>query len=113
MTQLVDAPEYRVIGKLYAYMGLIHTFIMVYPRLKGVDLRKQAIRLEVPIYLATGRHDPNAMASLTEHYCTVLEAPHKELIWFEHSGHSPGFEEAGTFNNLMVDKVLAETSVRP
>ena len=57
-------------------------------------------------------HDLNAMASRTERYYTVLKAPHKELIWFERSGHAPCFEEAGAFNHIMVDKVLAETRAR-
>jgi pimeloyl-ACP methyl ester carboxylesterase len=52
------------------------------------------------------------MASLTERYCTALEALHKELIWFERGGHAPCFEEAGAFNHIMVDKVLAETRAR-
>ena len=27
------------------------------------------------------------MASLVERYYNLLQAPHKELIWFEHAGH--------------------------
>lgn len=35
-----------------------------------------------------------------------LEAPHKELIWFEHSGHSPSVEESEKVGDVMVNMVL-------
>jgi pimeloyl-ACP methyl ester carboxylesterase len=38
----------------------------------------------------------------------MLEAPSKDLIVFEHSGHRPSFEEPAAFTTLM-DRVLEET----
>jgi hypothetical protein len=40
----------------------------------------------------------------------VLEAPHKNLIWFENSGHTPLYEEPTHFVDVMVNTVLAETA---
>jgi hypothetical protein len=36
-----------------------------------------------------GPHDVNAPTGLTEEYNDLLDAPHKEIVWFEHSGHTP------------------------
>jgi pimeloyl-ACP methyl ester carboxylesterase len=58
------------------------------PQLYDVDFRTQAGILDVPVYFLHGRHDINAMPSLIEDYYRVLDAPHKELIWFERSGHN-------------------------
>jgi hypothetical protein len=33
----------------------------------------------------------------------VLQAPHKELIWFEQSGHNMLYEDSARFNDLMVN----------
>ena len=66
-------------------------------------------RLEVPVYFLIGRHDVNAPPVLTEQYYEVLTAPHKELIWFEHSGHNPWVTESQAFADVVVNKVLVET----
>ena len=57
----------------------------------------------MPVYLLLGRHDINAPTVLAEDYMRVLQAPEKELIWFEHSGHSPWINEPEKF----VREVLA------
>lgn len=70
---------------------------MVYPQLWEVDFRKQATNLDVPVYFLIGRHDINAPTVLTEQYYDLLQAPHKEIIWFEQSGHTPWVSESGLF----------------
>ena len=44
-----------------------------------------------------GRHDINAPTELAEEYYQIVEAPEKELVWFEHSGHGPWMNEAEKF----------------
>jgi len=74
-----------------------------------VDFRKQATKLDVPVYFLIGRHDINAPVKLAQEYYDLLDAPHKEIVWFEHSGHNPWVNEAPEFERVMVEKVLAET----
>jgi pimeloyl-ACP methyl ester carboxylesterase len=81
----------------------------VYPQLWEVDFRRQAPQLEVPVYFLIGRHDVNAPPALAEEYYGLLKAPHKQLIWFEHSGHNPWVTESAAFVDVVVNKVLAET----
>jgi len=38
-----------------------------------------------------------------------LKAPHKEWIWFEHSGHNPWVTESASFVDVVVNTVLAQT----
>ena len=64
---------------------------------KRQDLRTDYSKINVPIYFFLGRHDINAPISLVENYLNVLEAPHKEIIWFENSGHSPWINESDRF----------------
>ena len=98
--------EYGLYDKLNFVRGLLDTFGVVYPQLWNVDFRKQGTRLEVPVYFLIGRHDVNAPPKLTEEYFNLLTAPHKELIWFEHSGHNPWMNETEKFVDTMVNKVL-------
>ena len=42
--------------------------------------------------MVQGRHDQVAPASSAERYAELLEAPSKQLVWFEHSAHMPYLE---------------------
>ncbi|KPQ32402.1 MAG: putative hydrolases or acyltransferases (alpha/beta hydrolase superfamily) [Phormidesmis priestleyi Ana] len=106
--QDLAGPEYGLYDKINFVRGLLDTFGVVYPQLWDVDFRKQAKRLEVPIYFLIGRHDVNAPPKLTEEYFNLLTAPHKELIWFEHSGHNPWMNESEKFVDVMVNKIISQ-----
>jgi pimeloyl-ACP methyl ester carboxylesterase len=83
---------------------------VLWPQLWEVDLREQAPRLEVSVYLLEGRHDVNTPPALAEDYLSRLEAPRRELIWFEHSGHSPWVEEPERVIEVMVHTVLGQST---
>ncbi len=101
--------EYGLYDKVNWFRGALETMNVVYPQLWDVDFREQAKQLEVPVYFLIGRHDVNAPPVLTEEYYELLNAPHKELIWFEHSGHNPWVTESDDFVDVIVKKVLSET----
>lgn len=69
------ASEYGVFDSVNYMLGIMNTFNTVYPTLYGIDLRKDYVK---------------------------LDAPQKELVWFEHSGHSPWLNETERF----VDETL-------
>lgn len=101
--------EYGLLDKVNWIRGLIDTFTTVYPQVYDVDFRMQAPRLDLPVYFIVGRWDVNAMAVMTEEYFNLLQAPHKELIWFENSAHTPSWDEPARFVDVMVNTVLAQT----
>jgi pimeloyl-ACP methyl ester carboxylesterase len=105
---MLTAPEYGLLDKVHWVLGLMETFSAVYPQLEEVDLTTQAADLEVPVYFLEGRHDVNAMTSLVEAYHAALDAPHKEIIWFEKSGHTPLYEQSETFVEVLVNRVLGD-----
>lgn len=94
--------EYGILDKINFLRGVVNTFNHVYPQLYEIDLRIDYTQLDVPVYFFLGRHDINAPTSLVEDYFDVLEAPHKEIVWFEHSGHSPWINESNTFVNELL-----------
>ncbi len=102
-------PEYGLYDKVNWFRGALVTMDVVYPQLWEVDFREQATHLGVPAYFLLGRHDVNAPPVLAEQYFEMLEAPHKELIWFEHSGHNPWVNESAAFADVVVNKVLKDT----
>lgn len=93
----LGAQEYGVLDKLNFIRGIVNTFNHVYQQLYSIDLRKDYNSLQVPVYFFLGRHDLNAPLSLVQEYFDTLYAPHKEIVWFEHSGHSPWINESDKF----------------
>ena len=108
----IGGPEYGLYDKVSWMLGLVTTFNQVYPQLYNIDLSKQAIKLDVPVYFMIGRHDVNASPERAEEYFNAIEAPHKEFIWFEHSGHDAWRNEPDKFVDLMINLVLKETKIK-
>jgi len=94
--------EYGMLDKINFFRGIVNTFNAVYPQLYDIDLRTDYQSVEVPVYFFLGKHDINAPTSLVEEYFDILNAPTKEIVWFENSGHNPWRNESKKF----VDEVL-------
>ncbi len=78
----------------------------MWPELSAIDFFEQAPKLDVPVYFFTGRHDYNTPYEISQRYFEMLDAPHKEYIWFEKSGHFPNIEESMRYQNLLLEKFL-------
>jgi pimeloyl-ACP methyl ester carboxylesterase len=61
--------------------------------------------IEIPVIFMAGRHDWNLPGVVAERYLKNLEAPQKEYIWFEQSGHEPPEEEPDKFNKTIIEIV--------
>ncbi|WP_143960151.1 alpha/beta fold hydrolase [Litoribacter populi] len=53
---------------------------------------------EVPLFFFLGRHDFNTPSILGAEYMDRIDAPHKEVVWFEESAHFPFYEEPQKFH---------------
>jgi pimeloyl-ACP methyl ester carboxylesterase len=100
------ASEYTVLDRANFYRGMLDSLRLLWPQLLAVNLPQQAPALQVPVFLALGRHDHEIDCELAEAYFNVLQAPRKELTWFEESAHMPHLEETDKFNELLVEQVL-------
>jgi len=63
-------------------------------------------QLALPVYLLLGRHDWNVPSVLAVAFLEKLKAPHKEIIWFEQSGHGVPEEDPAFFNKVIAQKLL-------
>ncbi|SHJ26594.1 Pimeloyl-ACP methyl ester carboxylesterase [Clostridium cavendishii DSM 21758] len=105
----IAGPEYGLYDKVNYFRGLVKSMNNFYPKLYDVDFRKQAKKIDVPVYFFEGRHDVNAPTELAEEYYNLLNAPSKKNIWFEHSGHDVWRNEPEKFIDTLVNIVLKET----
>jgi pimeloyl-ACP methyl ester carboxylesterase len=113
LTSVLKAPEYTLRDKLHMFLGPRDTFSVVYPRLAGINLEAQVPQLQVPVWFLLGREDSVTPSEIAARYLASLEAPRKTLLWFEHSGHNPQFEEPGKFNSVLTQQVRAVAEAEP
>jgi pimeloyl-ACP methyl ester carboxylesterase len=109
MLDSLASPEYGLLDKVNWLVGLARTFRTVYPQLNDLDFREQVTTLDVPVYFIAGRWDVNTDTPLAREYFDLLDAPHKQWIWFEDSAHTPSWDEPSRFVDVMVNTVWVPT----
>jgi pimeloyl-ACP methyl ester carboxylesterase len=103
---LLRSREYTLVDRVNYFRGILGSMRLLWPQLLEIDLFERVPELGVPVFFMEGRYDQEAPAGIAEAYFDQLEAPSKELIWFEQSAHMPNSEERDRFNRIMVEKVL-------
>ena len=101
LVSLLRSPDYSLADTVRALRGITAAQAALVPELAALDLTRTLPRLDTPIVMAQGRHDQIAPPSAAERYAASLEAPHKQLVWFEHSAHMPHLEEPERFRQLL------------
>jgi pimeloyl-ACP methyl ester carboxylesterase len=102
------AAEYSLLDKINKEKAIIDTAAVMYPQLQDVDFRRQVLSLEVPVYLMQGAHELSARSGPTREWFDALNAPSKQWITFENSGHIPQFEEFPRFRDELQQIVQAQ-----
>lgn len=101
------SPEYSIIDSFNFIRALYFTFSQIFQQLYEVDLRETHTEFSIPIYILHGRHDVNAPTYLVDDYFELINAPEKELIYFEASGHNPWITESELFQETVLE-ILGE-----
>lgn len=105
----VMGSEYNLIEKANVLRGLIDMFTLMYPQIQQVDFRRDAARLEVPVYILDGAAELTARRDLALEWYALLEAPIKRIFTFENAGHAVAFEQYAEFHRILLETVLPET----
>lgn len=104
----VEVPDLEDVTQLYPdyHYSKIDWFSPLMTSGKELFNHLNAIRLDIskckqfktPMYFFAGRYDQNTPSALVEEYFKKVQAPTKNFFWFEHSGHSPQWEEPEYFH---------------
>lgn len=100
--------ENTFMDRINGFRGFLDTFSVLYPQLQDIDFREDSTRLSVPVYMVQGAYEARGRAVPAKEWFDALEAPSKELVVFERSGHRPHFEQPAEFAALM-SRVASET----
>ena len=77
-----------------------------------MDLVESLSTIGVPVIMVQGRLDQVAPGEAAQRYFDQLSAPSKQLVWFEHSAHTPQLEEPDQFRRLMVQVRAGEHAAK-
>lgn len=102
--------EYSLPDQVHLLGAFMDTFAALYPQLTEIDFRDSATRFEVPMFFVQGAHEAEGRARLFDEWYPMIEAPTKDLVVLDTSGHRPLFEQPDEFVEYMNDTVLAATT---
>lgn len=103
---LLKSKEFSFTDKIGLALGYKKCLTYMWPTTVLCDFMTQCTRFEMPYYIFQGVHDNNTPSSLVQDYYDAIEAPDKDLIWFEHSAHGPLGEEPERYKALLREKFL-------
>jgi proline iminopeptidase len=103
------ASEYDLINKANAVRGLFDTFAIMYPQVYDVDLRSDAPRLEVPVWILDGAAELDGRRDLALDWAASLDAPSKHVVTYDDAAHSVAFEQVDAVHRLLTEEILPAT----
>ncbi len=104
--------EYTLVEKIALWRGKIFSGDHLWNTQLSTDLTTKVTRLEIPIYFFHGVYDYTVSYPLAKSYLQRLVAPVKGFYTFNHSAHSPLFEEAKRMREIVrTDVLMGSTSL--
>jgi pimeloyl-ACP methyl ester carboxylesterase len=110
---VLGTPESSIFEAPQAMRTFRATLAAMWPEVTRINLHELAPTLAVPVFFFLGRRDHWVPANVSQAYFDALQAPSKQLVWFEQSGHEPFVDEPEKFNAAMIElvrPVCAKTS---
>ena len=98
---LLQSREFSFTDKLGLLLGYRRCLTYMWPSVAQCDFPRQCTRFAMPYYIFQGRLDNNTPSELVDDYYRQIEAPDKDLVWFEHSAHGPLTEEPQRYAQLL------------
>ena len=112
LSNLIRATGYTIFDKVNFFRGVFGSMRLLWQELMTINFIEQVPNLKIPLFFMLGKHDYKVPYPLAEQYFNILEAPSKELIWFENSAHFLNIEENDKFNDVLINHVLPNNLCR-
>lgn len=104
------SPDYSAAEKLTLWRGRqFSRRFGLWEQMLATDLTTTITRLPIPAHFLHGRHDRTVSYDLARSYAGHLQAPAVGFYTFEHSAHSPAFEEPDRTLQVLTEDVLTGT----
>ncbi|HQR80462.1 MAG TPA: alpha/beta hydrolase [Actinomycetota bacterium] len=112
MSENLLVEEYTLIDQVHVLGAFMDTFAALYPQLQEIDFRTSATDFVVPMFFVQGAHEADGRAEPFAQWYPMIDAPIKDLVVLDTSGHRPLWEQPDEFIDYLVNTVLAQTANR-
>ena len=103
--------DYTLTEKINMWRGKSQSGVSIlWDKILTTDLTKQVPELNIPVCFFHGIYDYTVSYPLAKEYLNQIKAPVKGFYTFEHSAHSPLFEEPGKMKKIIQEDVLTGTN---
>jgi len=106
MLSVFSAPEYSLGDDFGYFKSQLSSLQILIPQILKTKLSDLGPNFRVPVFLFEGAHDPYCRPSLVTAYFEKINAPRKEFVLFDKSGHFPFFEQRKRFAEELFQRVL-------
>jgi len=103
---ILKSGEYSLPDLIGYILGYKRVLKKMWPELGGTCFPETCTKFDTRFYIFDGRLDMNTPSELVESWYDMIEAPDKDLIWFDESGHNPMGDEPEKFKKLLREKCL-------
>ncbi|HSK27353.1 MAG TPA: alpha/beta hydrolase [Jiangellales bacterium] len=105
--------DYSAAQKVNLWRGKLHSrHLGLWDRMLATDPTALVPRLEIPAYFLHGAHDLTVSYAQARAYARTLQASIVGFYTFDHSAHSPAFEEPERTRAIFRDDVLTGSTGR-
>lgn len=109
MSENLFVEEYALIDQIHVLSGFLDTFAALYPQLQDIDFRVSATTFDVPMFFVQGAHEADGRQDVFAEWYPMIDAPTKDLVVLDTSGHRPLWEQPDEFVAYLIDTVLPAT----
>ena len=99
------SPESTLADLRRTRRGFRFTLDAMWDEVSKLNLIELAPALETPAFFFLARRDRWVPPELSMAYVDALEAPSKQVVWFEKSGHEMFVDEPEKFNRELMERV--------
>ncbi len=103
------SPAYTAADRKAWSAGSAFSVATLWPRLRDVSFN-QLHKVDAPLVFLLGRHDYTVPAPIAAAWLERVDAPSKQVVWFEHSAHLPMAEEPGRVFAALLEHVRPLTT---
>ena len=102
------SPEYSLFDSLKIAKGSSFCSLHVKYNMIESTIEKEINDYQIPCFFIVGKHDMTTPAPLISSYYESINAPLKEIHWFDQSAHFPFYEEKELFSKTLI-KIKSKT----
>jgi pimeloyl-ACP methyl ester carboxylesterase len=104
-----SSPYYTKADNASFMKAFMQSISLMWDELMAVNFFEDVPEVQIPVYFFTGKCDYQVPFEVLERYFAVLKAPHKEIVWFENSCHTPNLSDPETYQDRLINLVLKNT----